>query len=197
MCCTDKGSLPQSVSWWWWGDLSIYNEGLSAILERMGRFVCSSGLPNNAMSAPKLANFLVHFSGLAWFVIQWVFIILLFQLFWEAHHHHKASNHHISSKLMHHFYLEYLPSHKHLNPWDVEQLSLLDSWALVSSLTNFILSWMIATLLALITAKQCSDLTFLCIDNQHLFPSVSCCYFHSHMWWKDRSTGSYSSSDSY
>ena len=33
------------------------------------------------------------------------------------------------------------------------------------------LSWLgkTATLLALVTAKHCSDLTLLCVDNQHLF----------------------------
>ena len=31
------------------------------------------------------------------------------------------------------------------------------------------LAWKTATLLALVTAKRCSDLTLLCVDNQHLF----------------------------
>ena len=48
-------------------------------------------------------------------------------------------------------------------------LSLLESWAPSSSLTTFKLAWKTATLLALVTAKHCSDLTLLCIDNQHLF----------------------------
>ena len=48
-------------------------------------------------------------------------------------------------------------------------LSLLESWAPASSLTTFKLAWKTATLLALVTAKHCSDLTLLCIDNQHLF----------------------------
>ena len=37
------------------------------------------------------------------------------------------------------------------------------------SLTNFKLAWKTATLLALVTAKYCSDLTLLCIHYQHLF----------------------------
>ena len=37
------------------------------------------------------------------------------------------------------------------------------------SLTTFKLPWKTATLLALVTAKCCSDLTLLCVDNQHLF----------------------------
>ena len=48
-------------------------------------------------------------------------------------------------------------------------LSLLESWALASSLTTFRPAWKTATLLALVTAKCCSDLTLLCIDNQYLF----------------------------
>ena len=68
-----------------------------------------------------------------------------------------------------HFYLQHLPSHKCFDPWDVESLlSLLESWEPASSLTTFKLAWKTATLLALVTAKHCSDLTLLCIDNQHL-----------------------------
>ena len=71
---------------------------------------------------------------------------------------------------MHHFYLQYPPSHQHFDPWDVEcLLYLLESRALASSGTIFKLAWKTATLLALVTAKCCSDLTLLCIDNQLLF----------------------------
>ena len=71
---------------------------------------------------------------------------------------------------MHHFYLQWPPSHKWFDPWDVEcLLSLLKSWAPASSLTTFKLAWKTATLLALVTAKHCSDFTLLCVDNQHLF----------------------------
>ena len=48
-------------------------------------------------------------------------------------------------------------------------VSLLESWAPASSLTTFKLAWKTATLLALVTAKCCSDLTLLCVDNQHPF----------------------------
>ena len=48
-------------------------------------------------------------------------------------------------------------------------LSLLESWALTSSLTTFKLAWKTATPLALVTAKHCSDLTLLCIENQQPF----------------------------
>ena len=71
---------------------------------------------------------------------------------------------------MYHFYLQHPPSHKWFDPWDVEcLLSLLESWAPASSLTIFKLAWKTATLLALVTAKHCSDLTLLCVYNQHLF----------------------------
>ena len=66
-------------------------------------------------------------------------------------------------------HLQHLPPpFKHFDPWDVEHLlSLLESWAPTSSLTTFKLAW--KTLLALVTAKHCSDLTLLHIANQHLF----------------------------
>ena len=68
-----------------------------------------------------------------------------------------------------HFYLQH-PPHKYFDPLDVEYLlSLLESWAPASSLTTFKLAWKTATLLALVTAKHCSDLTILYIDNQHIF----------------------------
>ena len=71
---------------------------------------------------------------------------------------------------MHHFYLQHPPSHKHFDPWDVEHLlSLLESWAPAFSLTAFKHGWKTGTTLALVTAKHCSDLTFLCIHNQHHF----------------------------
>ena len=61
---------------------------------------------------------------------------------------------------MSHFYLQHPPSHKHFDPWDVEcLLSLLESLAPASSLTTFKLAWKTATLLVLVTAKDCSDLT--------------------------------------
>ena len=63
---------------------------------------------------------------------------------------------------MHHFYVQHPPSLKHFDPWDVEcLLSLLESWALASSLTTFKLAWKTTTLLALVTVKFCSDLTSL------------------------------------
>ena len=69
-----------------------------------------------------------------------------------------------------HFYIQHHPSHKCFDPWDVEcLLSLLESWAPTFFLTTFKLAWKTATLLALVTTKHCSDLTFICIDNQYPF----------------------------
>ena len=71
---------------------------------------------------------------------------------------------------MPHFYLQHPPFCKHFNPWDVELLLyLMESWAPASFLTTFKRAWKTPTLLTLVTTKHCSDLTLLCIDNQHLF----------------------------
>ena len=128
------------------------------------------GLPINAISLPKLDNFLLHLFqvGLAW--CSFGIYLSAISAFLEPHQLHKASNHPVISKLMCHFYLQCPPSCKQFDPWDVEcLLSLLESWAPASSLTIFKLAWKTATLLALVTAEYCSDLTLLCVDNQHLF----------------------------
>ena len=113
---------------------------------------------------------MLHFFqvGLAWDTICIYHSAI--SAFLEPHHIHKESNHLVISKLMYHFYLQHPPSHKWFDPWDVEHmLSLLERWAPASSLTTFKLAWKTATLLALVTAKHCSDLTLLYVDNQHLF----------------------------
>ena len=56
-------------------------------------------------------------------------------------------------------------------------LYLLESWAPASSLTTFKLAWKTGTLLAFVTAKHCSDLTLLYIDNQHLFLQCNAAIF--------------------
>ena len=67
---------------------------------------------------------------------------------------------------MHYFYLQQPPSYKHFNPWNVIcLLSLLESWALISSCNNLKLPWKMATIFALVIATFHSDLTFLSIDN--------------------------------
>ena len=69
-----------------------------------------------------------------------------------------------------HFYLQCHTSHKHFDPWDIEcLLSFLESLGPASFLTTFKLAWKTATLLVLVTAKHCSYLTLLFIDNQHHF----------------------------
>ena len=90
--------------------------------------------------------------------------------FLEPPHLHKASTEPVISKLMHHFYSQHPPSCKHFDPRDVEDLfSLLEGRAPTSSLTTFKFAWTTTTVLSLVTARHCSDLTLLCIDNQHLF----------------------------
>ena len=61
------------------------------------------GLPNNAISAPKLANFLLHLFqvGLAWCTIGIYHSAI--SAFLEPHQIHKASNHPVISELMCHF----------------------------------------------------------------------------------------------
>ena len=106
--------------------------------------------------------------GLVWYTLG--IYCSAISAFLEPHCIHKASNHPVILKVMHHFHLQHPPSRKWFDPWDVEcLLSLLESWAPTSSLTTFKLAWKTATLLALVTAKYCSDLTLLCADNQHLF----------------------------
>ena len=77
-----------------------------------------------------------------------------------------------------HFYLQCPPSCKQFDPWDVEcLLSLLESWVLASSISTFKLAWKTATLMALVTAKCHSNLTLLCIDNQHLLLQCNAAIF--------------------
>ena len=78
--------------------------------------------------------------GLAWHTIGIYHSAI--SAFLQSHHLHKASNHPFILKLMHIFYLQRPPCHKHFDPWDVEHLlSPLESWAPASSLTTFKLAW--------------------------------------------------------
>ena len=126
----------------------------------------------------KLANFLLYLFqvGPAW-CTSGIYCSPI-SAFLEPHQIHKASNHPVILKLMHHTYLQHPPSHKWFDHWDVEHLlSLLGSWAPASSLTTFKLAWKTAALLVLVTAKHCSDLTLLCVDNQHLFLQCNAAIF--------------------
>ena len=83
--------------------------------------------------------------------------------FLEPHHHHKACNHPIISKLIHHFYLQCPPSCKPFDPLDVKHLlSLLESWAPVSSLILNLLGRLLLILdlllQSIILIKICSAL---------------------------------------
>ena len=83
VCCTYR-VLFLSLSGQWQWQLEHQCQRLPAILEGKGQVdVASDGVPNNAISALKLANFLVHFLGLAWVAEQLVFIILLFLFFFR------------------------------------------------------------------------------------------------------------------
>ena len=125
--------------------------------------MCSTGCTKQCYLCPLISKFLCIYFRLAWPTTSICYSAI--STFLEPHNIHKASNHPLISKLMCHFYLQHPPSHKHFDPWDVEHLlSLLESWVPASSLTTFKLAWKTANLLALVT-----DLTLLCIDNQHLF----------------------------
>ena len=63
MCCAQTGvSLPQSVRQWLGQLQASSNEGLPAILRRNGQVGgLQKGVPNNAISAPELADFFGSF----------------------------------------------------------------------------------------------------------------------------------------
>ena len=103
VCYTDRGSLPQSVRQWW-GQLEHLHQRPTSSIGRNGQVgVLNKVYPNNAISAPKLANSLVHIFqvGLAWHTIGIYHSAI--SAFLEPHHLHKASNHPVISKLMHNF----------------------------------------------------------------------------------------------
>ena len=56
-------------------------------------------------------------------------------------------------------------------------LGMLNLYYLSSSLNNFKPAWKTSILLALVTAKHCSDLTVLCTDNHTFFISVILLFF--------------------
>ena len=72
--------------------------------------------------------------------------------------YHKASKHSVISKLMHYFYIHSSSSYQWFDQWDINDLlSLLDSWALASSCTNFKLAWKTADHLALFNLLHADD----------------------------------------
>ena len=84
-------------------NLSVYIKGLQAVLEGRASWCAQEGVPNNVISVPNLANFLLHLFrvGLAWCTIGIYHSAI--SAFLEPHNLHKASNHPVISKLMHHF----------------------------------------------------------------------------------------------
>ena len=151
-------------------------------LKEWAKWHAQEGAQNNAISVLKLATFSLTYLGLDWHSVPLVFIILLFLLFynhiflWDF----ESSNH---FKLMHRFYLQCPPpSCKWFDSWDVDHLlSLLVNYALAFSISTFKLAWKIATLSACVTAKHCSDLALLHIDNQHLFCSIMLLFLFQHL----------------
>ena len=133
MCCADgfSSSVSQEV-------VKATQVSTSKVYQQCWKkwagWCAQEGVPNNAISAPKIANFLVHLfrAGMAWHTIGIYHFAISAIL--EPDHLHKASNHPVISKSIHHLYLQYPPSYKHFDPWDVKHLvSLLQSWAPASS----------------------------------------------------------------
>ena len=155
------------------GNSNVYVKGLPAVLEGMGWWVCLTGFTKQCHLCPYTSKFFVTFvSGGTGLAYHW-FLSFCYFCFLEPHWIHKVSNHPVISKLMHHFYLQHPPSCKCFDPWHVEcLLSLLESWASASALTTFKLGWKTATLLALVTAKHCSDLTFYVLITSTFFFST-------------------------
>ena len=108
LCYTDRGSLPWSVRQWQ-GQLGTSTSRVYQQCRKEWDGWCAQqGLPNNALSDPKLANFLLHLFkvGPAWHTIGIYHSAI--SVFLEPYCIHKASNHPVISKLMHHFYLQLL-----------------------------------------------------------------------------------------
>ena len=96
------------------------------------------GVPNNVISAPKLANFLWHLFqvGLAWHTIGIYHSAI--STFLEPHCLHKASNHPVISKWCIIFIYSILLLINCFDPWDVVcLLSLLEGWAPAASSNYF------------------------------------------------------------
>ena len=88
MCAMQTGVLFLSLSGSGGGNSNIYIKGLPAVLEGVGQLgVAHKGLPNNALSAPKLANFLLHLFqvGLGW-PYHWYLSFCYFCIFGASSH---------------------------------------------------------------------------------------------------------------
>ena len=122
MCVTQTGFIFLSLSGSGGATWATMSEVYQQCWKEWASWCAWQDVLNNAISAPKLANFLVHLFqvGLAWNTIG--IYCSGISTFLELHHFHKASNNAVILKLMHHFYLQCPPSHKHFDPWDVECL---------------------------------------------------------------------------
>ena len=91
MCATQTGVLFLNLSGSGRGNLNINVKGIPAVLEEGAGWCVQWGLPNNALSAPKLANFLLHLFqvGLAWHTIG--IYCSAISAFLEPYQLHKAS----------------------------------------------------------------------------------------------------------
>ena len=128
------------------GILSIYSKSLPALLEGIGRLLCLSGLENNAISAPRLVDFLLHLFRAGLDLDTSIYHSAI-SAFLGPHHQYKASNHPVFSELMFTVYLQCPTSFKKFDPWGVKVLlSMIEIWAPASFLTDFKLPWKTATL---------------------------------------------------
>ena len=57
MCCADKGSLPQSIRQWQGQIEHLQKKSTSSVGKNGAGWCAEEGVPNNAISAPKLADF--------------------------------------------------------------------------------------------------------------------------------------------
>ena len=83
VCYANKGSLPQSIRWW----QRQLGTSTSRVYQQCWRewagWCARQGLPNNAISAPKLANFCYICFRSDWPGIPLESIVLLFLHFWN------------------------------------------------------------------------------------------------------------------
>ena len=160
MCAMQTGVFFLSLSGSGWVNSSIYIEGLPAVLEGMGRLVCSTGCTKQCHLCPKISKlfgtFILGWPGL---VYNWYIWFCYFLPFWSLIIFTRLLII-LSSQIYCVIFI-----YSVLLLINVEcLLSLLESWAPASSLTTFKLAWKTATLLALVTAKW----SLLYTDNQHL-----------------------------
>ena len=153
---TDKGSVPHSVNR---GILYDCSKSLAAMFGSMGLAGVFKGFTIHCHFCPRISWYFASFLGLGWLCIKLPYVSYF--SFLELHCFHKSRGHAIISRLMHHFYLQHPSTCKCFDPCDIDHsLSLLESWAPASSITNFKLAWKTAALLPHVSAK-CSDLALL------------------------------------